>query len=57
MQYDSLRFGKKISGVDTTMTAVHPSPFRDWTTGDEIDGQVISFEPPESRDIQIFFDS
>ena len=28
-----------MSGVDVTITAVHPSPFRDPTTGDEFDGQ------------------
>ena len=38
-----------MSGVDVTITAVHPSPFRDPTTGDEFDGQEISFVPPESR--------
>eukprot|EP00439_Symbiodinium_sp_Y106_P044538 s4698_g5.t1 len=41
-----------MSGVDVTITAVHPSPFRDPTTGDEFDGQEI----PESRDIQAFLD-
>ena len=46
-----------MSGVDVTITAVHPSPFRDPTTGDEFDGQEISFEAPESRDIQAFLDS
>ena len=46
-----------MSGADVTITAVHPSPFRDPTTGDEFDGQEISFEPPESRDIQAFLDS
>ena len=40
-----------------TITAVHPSPFRDPTTGDEFDGQEISFVLPESRDIQAFLDS
>ena len=45
-----------MSGVDVTITAVHPSPFRDPTTGDEFDGQEISFEAPESRDIQAFLD-
>ena len=28
-----------MSGVDVTITAVRPSPFRDPTTGDEFDGQ------------------
>ena len=49
-----------LSGADVTITAVHPSPFRDPTTGDEFDGQGISFksfEAPESRDIQAFLDS
>ena len=47
-----------MSGVDVTITAVHPSPFRDpTTTGDEFDGQEISFEAPESRDVQVFLDS
>eukprot|EP00439_Symbiodinium_sp_Y106_P057252 s1078_g8.t1 len=49
-----------MSGVDVTITAVHPSPFRDIrdpAAGDEFDGQEISFEPPESRDIQAFLDS
>ena len=41
-----------MSGVDVTITAAHPSPFRDPTTGDEFDGQEI----PESRDIQAFLD-
>ena len=46
-----------LSGADVTITAVHPSPFRDPTTDDEFDGQEISFEAPESRDIQAFLDS
>ena len=46
-----------MSGADVTITAVHPSPFRDPTTGDEFDGQETSFEAPESRDIQAFLDS
>eukprot|EP00439_Symbiodinium_sp_Y106_P082856 s1490_g22.t1 len=46
-----------MSGADVTITAVHPSPFRGPTTGGEFDGQEISFEPPESRDIQAFLDS
>ena len=32
-----------------TITAVHPSPFRDPTTGDEFDGQEISFVPHSQR--------
>ena len=43
--------------MDVTITAVHPSPFRDPATGDEFDGQEISFELPESRDVQAFLDS
>ena len=39
-----------------TIIAVHPSLFREPTTGDEFDGQEISFEAPESRDIQAFLD-
>ena len=46
-----------VPGVDVTVTAVHPSPFRDPTTGDEFDGQEISFEAPESRDVQVFLES
>ena len=46
-----------MSGVDVIITAVHPSPFGDPTTGDEFDGQEIPFEAPESRDIQVFLDS
>ena len=46
-----------VSGVDVTVTAVHPTPFRDPTTGDEFDGQEISFEAPESRDVQVFLES
>ena len=46
-----------MSGADVTITAVHPSPFRDPTTGDEFDRQEISFVPPESRHIQAFLDS
>ena len=34
-----------MSGADITITAVHPSPFRGPITGDEFDGQEISFEP------------
>ena len=46
-----------MSGIDIIITAVHPSPFRDPTIGDEFDGQEISFEASESRDIQAFLDS
>ena len=45
-----------LSGADVTIIAVHPSLFREPTTGDEFDGQEISFEAPESRDIQAFLD-
>ena len=45
-----------VPGVDVTVTAVHPSPFRDPTTGDEIDGQEIPFEAPEGRDVQVVLD-
>ena len=38
-----------MSGADVTITAVHPSPFRDPTTGDEFDGQEISFVPHSQR--------
>ena len=34
-----------MSGADITITTVHPSPFRGPITGDEFDGQEISFEP------------
>ena len=46
-----------VSGVDVTATGVHLSPFRDLNLGDEFDGLEISFEAPESRDIQAFLDS
>ena len=46
-----------VSGVDVTATGVHLSPFRDPNLDDEFDGQEISFEVPESRDIQAFLDS
>ena len=46
-----------MSGVDVTITAVHPSPFREPAAGDEFDGQEVSFEPPESKDIHAFLDS
>ena len=46
-----------VSGVDVTATGVHLSPFKDPNLDDEFDGQEISLEAPESRDIQAFLDS
>ena len=46
-----------VSGVDVAVTAVHPSPFRDPTTGHEFDGREIFFEAPESIDVQAFLAS
>ena len=46
-----------VSGVDVTATGVHLSPFRDPNLGDEFGGQEISFEAPESRDVQVLPDS
>ena len=60
LQHGSLRSESNMSGVDVTITAVHPSPLRDSTTGDEFDGQewrllsqpsyclLFSLSPPSS---------